>query len=261
MRDSESQRDEDFSREISAELGFRFEIGHWNHTDSETKISENSARDARYAFLEKMYQKYSAKYILTAHHKDDQAETVFLQFLRGGGVNALTGMKKIQKFSGTKNKDYVLYRALLGVSKSEILQYLAEKNINFSEDSTNAESIFTRNFLRNEVFPLLETKFSGFSNRIAEKSEYFQILQNEFEISRDNFLENRDLKKGILKNEFEELSSPVQFEVIKTIIAPKYCDQKLFTEILEFIKNGKSGKKFILKNCIFEVFGEKVFVL
>ena len=126
---SEATRDERFSREISERLGFVFELGHWNQieegrSDTKIKISENSAREARYSFLQKICQKYSAKYLITAHHKDDQAETVFLQFLRGGGVNSLAGMRKIRNFSG----DCFLYRPLLEISKSEILPFLSILN-------------------------------------------------------------------------------------------------------------------------------------
>ena len=255
MGKSEATRDAEFSEEISGKFGLRFELGHWNHLNPENsiKISENSARNARYDFLEKIRQKYSAKYIVTAHHQDDQAETIFLQFLRGGGVNALTGMRKI-------SEERNVYRPLLEISKQKILKFLKEKKIEFVEDSSNAESVFTRNFLRNDIFPLLEKKFSGFSARIAEKSEYFQILQNEFERSAQKFLEQNDFEKGILRAKFLELSSAVQFEVIKKSIAPKFCDQKLFSEISGFIQNSDSGKKFLLKNFCFEVFGERVWM-
>ena len=253
LRGDESQRDAGFSQKISEELGFCFELGHWEKKDGE-KISENSARNVRYTFLEKIREQYSAKYILTAHHKDDQAETVFLQFLRGGGVNALTGMKKI-------SEEGSLYRPLLDISKSEILAFLSEKNISFCEDSTNAENLFTRNFVRNEVFPLIEKKFPNFSHRIAKKSEYFQDLQTQFEKDAHNFLEENTFEKGVLRKNFLELSAPVSFEVIKKSIAPHFCSQKLFSEISHFILSAQSGKKLIIKNARFELFGEKVWII
>ena len=114
--------------------------------------------------------------------------------------------------------------------------------------------------MRNEIFPLINQKFPNFSQRIAQKSEYFQVLQDDFEGESQKFLEKNDFTKGVIRENFLELSSAVQFEVIKTCIAPKFCDQKIFSEISGFIKNSDSGKKFLLKNTQFEVFGEKVWM-
>jgi tRNA(Ile)-lysidine synthase len=267
LRGGESDRDEEFSRKISEQFGLIFESER-REDKSEKKtekllekrekehLSEEQARNLRYFFLEKIRKKYDAQCIVTAHHKDDQAETVFLQFLRGGGINALSGMK-------TFCDERKLFRPLLTISKQKIVHELFQKKIDFCEDSTNAESNFTRNFLRNEVFPLLEQKFSGFSARLADKSGYFAQLQYEFEVHAQAFLQEKfPEKKGVRSGErevFLNLLSPVRFEVIKKIIFPKFCDEKFFSQVEDFLKNASSGKKLEIKTGFFQCFGEKVF--
>ena len=256
LRGEESKRDQNFSRDIAKKFGLIFETKtrDFRQEEDENKLSENEARNFRYLFLEEVRQKYSADWIATGHHKDDQAETIFLQFLRGGGVNALSGMKEF-------SEERRIFRPLLGISKKDITRVLLSKNIHFCEDSTNAESKFTRNFLRNEVFPLLETRYPNFSQRIAEKSSYFEGLQCEFETSAHVFCAENDFfsTQGVSRTKFLNLFSAVQFEVIKKLIFPKFCDHKIFITIQNFLKNSDSGKKFEVKGVRFQVFGESIF--
>ncbi len=254
IRAEESLRDQDFCREISQKNGLIFETKTREISgENNAKLSENTARNLRYAFLESVRQKYFANWIVTAHHKDDQAETIFLQFLRGGGVNAMTGMKEF-------SEDRKVFRPLLKIQKFEILDFLSEKKLDFVEDSTNTESDYTRNFLRNEVFPLIDQKFPDFSRRIAEKSSYFQNIQTHFEQEAEKFLEKNNFQKGVLRQKFLEKSSAVQFEIIKSLLAPDFCSESIFREISGFFKTAQSGKKFLLKNHTFQIFGENVFV-
>lgn len=251
LRAEESMRDQKFSSEISQQNGLIFETKTW----TDTHFSENSARNARYNFLEEIRKKYNADWVVTAHHQDDQAETVFLQFMRGGGVNALSGM---QKFSPNRK----IFRPLLPISKAEILQELSQKNIRFVEDSSNAESYFTRNFLRNEIFPQLEKKFPKFAQRLADKTCMFQEMQKDFESLAQNFFDTASIVSGaphFSRKKFLNLISPVQFEVVKKIIAPKFCDQKIFLLLRDFIQSASSGKKFQTQSVTVQVFGENFF--
>lgn len=112
-------------------------------------ISEEEAgRILRYNVLEDEAAKWNHAKIAIAHHKQDQAETILHHLLRGSGLKGLSGIRPIY---GNR------IRPLLAVNRAEIEQYLCERNIGWCEDETNQSSIYTRNRLRNEIIPLLET--------------------------------------------------------------------------------------------------------
>ncbi len=107
---------------------------------------EDAARRARYAFLEDTAERIGACRIALAHQMEDQAETLLLHLVRGCGLDGLAGMRPL---SGIRA------RPLLGVSRQEIVDYLTEAGIPWREDATNQDTVHTRNFIRQEVFPLL----------------------------------------------------------------------------------------------------------
>lgn len=114
----------------------------------ERQSLELAARTLRYAFLRKAAKLVGADCIMTAHHRDDQAETLLLHLLRGAGTGGLAGMR-------ARNGD--LARPLLSVSRRQIEAYLAENGLLHREDATNASLEQTRNRIRHELLPLLET--------------------------------------------------------------------------------------------------------
>ena len=113
------------------------------------KLSEeHGARILRYEFLEKTAEEQGASKISLAHTADDQAEEVLLRLIRGSGRAGLSGMKMI------RSNRFV--RPFLGIPKSRLLQYLADKNIPFLEDSSNLERVYLRNRVRLYLLPQLE---------------------------------------------------------------------------------------------------------
>ncbi len=108
----------------------------------EKKISlELAGREARYAFFKSTH----ADLILTAHTKNDAAETVLLHMIRGCGLQGLCGIPKVREDG--------VYRPLLQFSRSQIEQYLCEHQIMWREDKSNQDNIFARNKIRNEIMP------------------------------------------------------------------------------------------------------------
>ncbi|HET7827717.1 MAG TPA: tRNA lysidine(34) synthetase TilS, partial [Candidatus Saccharimonadales bacterium] len=101
------------------------------------KASEDTARRARYAFLEAIRQKHGAKKIITAHHQDDLIETALLNILRGTGRRGLSAM--------ADNPDVL--RPLLNISKSEIISYVRRQKLAWREDSTNQDTDYLRNYI------------------------------------------------------------------------------------------------------------------
>lgn len=113
---------------------------------------EEACRRHRYEFLVRVAQDNGFSTLATAHHQDDQAETVLHNILRGTGLRGLAGMSASRELeSGLQ-----LLRPLLNVSRSQILAFLAESGVSWRDDASNADSAFTRNRLRNQVLPDLE---------------------------------------------------------------------------------------------------------
>jgi tRNA(Ile)-lysidine synthase len=108
---------------------------------------EEGARTLRYDFLQRVAQNLRADAIVTAHHANDQAETLLLHLLRGAGPE---GLASISPREGN------LIRPMLGVTKAEIMTYCRENNLEYRWDSSNNESIYTRNQVRLHLIPFLE---------------------------------------------------------------------------------------------------------
>ncbi|HEX5743899.1 MAG TPA: tRNA lysidine(34) synthetase TilS, partial [Candidatus Saccharimonadales bacterium] len=105
--------------------------------------SEAEAREARYGFLERARQQYRARAIVTAHHRDDVLETAVINLMRGSGRKGLTALASRQDME----------RPLLDVSKEEIIAYAKEHGLEWSDDPTNLDTDYLRNYVRHKVLP------------------------------------------------------------------------------------------------------------
>ena len=116
------------------------------------KLSEETVgRQVRYQWLNEIAQSNGYDYIAVAHHKDDQAESILSHLIRGTGLNGLTGMSVV-------SYDYTVpvIRPLLDVTKSELLDYLADRDLTYCIDSTNDDISYQRNRIRHRIIPELE---------------------------------------------------------------------------------------------------------
>lgn len=113
---------------------------------------EESARNLRYQLLQEIAVEKSCLFIATAHHKDDQAETILHNLLRGTGLRGLRGMRP----SRSLKSGLVLVRPLLAVSQQQIHDYIQQHALPFREDDSNRDPAMTRNRIRHEIVPLLQ---------------------------------------------------------------------------------------------------------
>jgi tRNA(Ile)-lysidine synthase len=111
---------------------------------------EAAARDARYA----VFARQRCDFVVLAHHRDDQVETLLLQLLRGAGVKGLAAMPLLRDEGGGR-----ILRPLLDVTREEILDYARERKLEWIEDESNQDIYFHRNFIRHEVLPLIARRF------------------------------------------------------------------------------------------------------
>jgi tRNA(Ile)-lysidine synthase len=139
---------------------------------------EEAARLARYAALGALCFEHDVQLLLTAHHLDDQAETVLLQLLRGSGVAGMSGMESANRAPEMFGTDAVTVgRPLLAVSRAELEAYAGVAGITFVEDESNRDPRFARNALRHQVMPRLAACFPGFQQRFARTAQHAQAAQ------------------------------------------------------------------------------------
>jgi len=154
---------------------------------SRTSIEEES-RNRRYQAIGEMLQR--GEIYLTAHHADDQAETLFLNLMRGSGVEGLAGIPELRSLG----KGWVA-RPLLNTGRSELESYLNRHGIDWLEDPSNKDESFDRNFLRNFLFPHLETRWPGVVRRLTRTSRTARItataLADFIDIHCGELLHNR----------------------------------------------------------------------
>ncbi|MDD3453285.1 MAG: tRNA lysidine(34) synthetase TilS [Bacilli bacterium] len=134
----------------------------------------NEARSKRYNYFGKLVKKYSAKYLLTAHHGDDLIETILMRIVRGSTLRGYSGFSKEIEIDG-----YKILRPLIEVTKEEILEYNKNNKVPFEQDISNTKDVYTRNRFRKYIVPEfrkedknVHTKFYKFSKTLLEYNNY-----------------------------------------------------------------------------------------
>jgi tRNA(Ile)-lysidine synthase len=136
---------------------------------------EAAARKARYAALGAMCRAHGVDVLLTAHHLDDQAETVLLQLLRGSGPAGLAGMDTANRAPTLLGDDRLLMaRPLLQAARAELEALARGEGVAWVEDESNSDPRYARNALRHTVMPALAAAFPGFQQRVARSSMHVQ---------------------------------------------------------------------------------------
>jgi tRNA(Ile)-lysidine synthase len=139
---------------------------------------EEAARLGRYAALGELCREHGATLMLTAHHQDDQAETVLLQLLRGSGVAGLGGMEVANAAPDLlRDARLMVGRPLLALRRAELEDFARARNIDCVEDESNADPRYMRNALRHRVMPAFAEYFPGFHQRIARTARHAQAAQ------------------------------------------------------------------------------------
>ena len=162
LRGEESNRDqkfvEDFCSDHSIPLKvIEFDINEYLKSHKGESV-EMACRNLRYEWFEKELKETCYDRIATGHNKDDNIETFLLNMLRGSGTRGLKGMLPD---TGT------IWRPLLKFEKNLLLNYLEANNLSYIIDSTNLESDYRRNFLRNQIIPLFKEEWEGFNEAMS----------------------------------------------------------------------------------------------
>ncbi|WP_207220004.1 tRNA lysidine(34) synthetase TilS [Emticicia agri] len=181
LRGKDSDQDAEFVKQLCASHGIPFRATAFptqtfarNH-----KLSiEMAARQLRYEWFEALRKELDYQYIATAHHLNDSIETILLNLTKGTGISGLRGI--------LAKKGYII-RPLLFASRADIENYVAEKQLAWREDSSNASNDYQRNLLRNEVVPLLKKINPNLEHTFARNIERIQAIESNFQKNLSEF--------------------------------------------------------------------------
>ncbi|MEJ2479240.1 MAG: tRNA lysidine(34) synthetase TilS [Acidihalobacter sp.] len=146
-------------------LGAQFQVLRVDVRETSEQGVEAAAREARYAALEQCMR--SGDVLLTAHHRDDQAETLLLQLLRGAGPAGLAGMPQLTPFGIGWHA-----RPLLGQTRESLQEYLRLRGLEWIEDPSNRSLDAARNYLRHRIMPVLQARWPAAGRTLARAAQH-----------------------------------------------------------------------------------------
>lgn len=213
LRGKESDEDAAFVKKLAGKYGVEYFEREFNTekyaADNKLSIQE-AARDLRYGWFDTLINKSTNQhinYLLTAHHADDNIETILMNFFKGTGINGLKGILP---------KHDKIVRPLLFAKKEELNCFASENKLVFREDSSNSSDKYTRNYFRNELIPGIEKVFPAVKDNLAENAERFREINYLYHQSLESIL------KKLITAEGEEIHIPVlklaKTAALKTIL-------------------------------------------
>jgi len=168
---------------------------------------EAEARSLRYQAITRLLDKNSA--LLTAHHADDQSETLLLNLMRGSGVDGLSAMPESRPIGNG-----LLQRPLLGFTNDHLLQYLQQNHIEWIDDPSNQMLDQDRNLLRHQIVPQLEKRWPGVNRRLLLTREAMADARTLLEKMADKTLGERLLHPFVLKLSSELCNDPLLLRLV-----------------------------------------------
>lgn len=248
LRGKESIKDSDFVKKLSADHHFELKTVDLHKSSKQLKKGlEETGRIIRYRFFEQLAKKHQATYILTAHHADDNLETIIFNLTRGATLKGLAGIKIV---------DNKLLRPLLHTSKQEIHDYLAHHKISFRTDKTNKNTALTRNFIRHKIVPQLKKLNPRITEVVAKNSKLIRNTADFIQSKSEKYLskliltntaQNLELDAKKFRSLPEALKENILRICYKNLIGnTKNLESTHLEEILLLITNniGNKSKKF-----------------
>ena len=252
LRGEEADQDQAFVEQIALEKKVAFLTINF---DTETYAKENklsieeAARDLRYNWFEKIRKETSSNLIVTAHHLNDNTETLLFNITKGTGIKGLRGMLP---------KRGKIIRPMLEISRTEILKFAENNNIKYREDSSNNSLKYTRNLIRKNIIPELEKINTNFAKtqlkhfeRFREiellysdilqkiKNNLFQEKKGDYYISINKLLQYRGYKTLLFELMAEYNFSNLQIEDVLSVLDSKESGKIFFSKTHRIVKDRK----------------------
>lgn len=226
--------------------------------------TEEMGRKVRYDFFQEVLTKLKANKIATAHNKNDNAETMIMNILRGSSINGLKGIER---------KRYNLIRPLLDVDRQEIEAYCKQENLLPRHDESNDENIYTRNKIRNIVIPYIKNEFNPniieTLNRLSElATQEDEYIDEKVKEAYNEIVEETISNQIVLDlNKFNKMELVIKSRVILYTInnllgSTKHIEKIHIQDIIKLCNNN-IGNKFLIpnKNIKILVKNKKIFFI
>ena len=246
LRGEESDRDELFVKKLSEKYNVKLFLKTFD-TVFQAKLNktsiEETARNLRYDWFKQLLHDSKAtdnpfSFLLTAHHADDNVETVMMNFFRGTGIKGLRGILA---------KQQQIVRPLLFAKRKDIEEYAFTNQVEYITDSSNASNDYTRNLFRNEILPLIEKVYPEALNNVLRNIKRFAAVEYLYDESIVQIKQNLIEKKGdeihipVLKLLKSKPLQTVIYEIIKdagfTALQVNEVEKLLHSDSGKYIKS------------------------
>ncbi len=212
---------------------------------------EEAGRELRYGELHRIAKKNNYTKIATAHNSDDNAETVLLNLIKGAGIKGLSGIPERRE---------KIIRPVLILSKKEILDYLHNKKTNYRIDSSNVENDYQRNYLRNEIIPLIKDKLNPqFESAVFRTSGiirgYTYLIDDQINNAVKKIVTYRKQKLIINLIQLEEIDVRLYGDVFRKTVRKHFNEElesKNISDLIKLIK-AQTGREIKFSNRIVAV--------
>ena len=235
----QSEIEEKSMIELAKKLSISYEILEYHYDGNDN--FHNASHNARYNFFRSVCDKYNTNLIATAHHLDDQAETILMKLMEGSNLYGYGGISIVND-----DGKYKIIRPLLCVSKSDLYNYCNLYDLKYFEDSSNHEDHYLRNRLRHHIIPLLKNECGDFYSKILE---YSIQLKEAFDFIRSKskeFLDKYDNK--IKLDEFNKFDIALKKDIISLLLERHNIrkNNDIINNIYTFLQESNGTKSLLL---------------
>ena len=253
LRGDESDRDEAFVQKLAAEYAVKFYLERFDtekYAAAQHLSVQEAARELRYSWFAQLINTIKAEQkesclLLTAHHADDNVETLLMNFCRGTGLRGLTGIPPTGRQDALSGIGASLKRPLLPFFKSELIQYARDHQLQWVEDSSNDQAKYTRNYFRHDILPAIAKAYPQVKDNLRDNIERFTEIAKLYELAVG------EIKKKLCRQRGSEVHIPVKQlmsyhnkALIYDIISEYGFTEKQMPDIIS-LTAGESGRYII----------------
>jgi tRNA(Ile)-lysidine synthase len=238
LRGKESDDDETFVRHLAQKHNIPLFVTHFdtsNYAQTHGMSIQMAARELRYQWFEKIRQENNFSKIAIAHNKNDVVETMLINLSRGSGLKGLSSIKA---------KSGHIVRPLLFAERQEIIDYASKEKIDYREDSSNASTKYTRNFIRHKIIPLFENLNPSFLSSAIRSTQHLNEVLSFMEDTIKALEQNivNKLKDNTIEVSIKSIKDSPHYALFLHYLLEKYGFNG--TQTHDISTTTTSGKQF-----------------
>ena len=226
----ESIEEESYIRDYATKHGLKLYVKHLEFKDE--SFSQSTARELRYAFFTKVMADLGIEHLLTAHHRDDDYETIALQLFSGRTPIGIAPSRQMD--------DITIHRPLIHMKKDRLYNYAEKHHVRYFEDATNQADNYTRNFLRNQILSKIDRHPHLSVSSLAEIRDDYEafevVLQKQFAHITDS----------IERSTFVELTALEQIFILRKLSNDRSLSRKFAKEMIKVASEATSNATFVV---------------